>query len=66
MTDNRQTINENRLKTIATLAKRSMDLLVNDDKDDILSKPKSNSELKSFNSDLNDVIMVKMRKRFGL
>lgn len=66
MTDNRISINENRLKTITMLAKRSMDLLVNGDKDDILSKPTTGGELKTFNSDLDDVILVKLRKKFGL
>jgi len=66
MIDNRTTVNENRLNMITKLAKRSMDMLVNDDKDDVLSKPNTGGELKSFNSDLDDIIVVKLRKKFGL
>lgn len=66
MLDNRITVNQNKLEMITKLAKRSMDMLVNGDKNDLLSKPNNGSNLKSFNSDLDDIIVVKLRNKFGL
>ena len=66
MTDNKKAVNESRLNTIVKLAKRSMDMLVSDTNDELLIKPKSSQDLTAFNSDLDDVITVKLRKKIGL
>jgi hypothetical protein len=59
--------NENIIQSIVSLTKRTIDLMVNDDKlDGVLFKPKSSESLKDFNELTNEIIASKLKKKFKL
>jgi len=57
--------NINRLQNIVTVAKRTLDVLVNTTPNDVLATP-TKGDLTEYNNNLNSIIVNKLRTKFKI